>query len=118
MPNVTRLIICSHETILSGHICGTAHKIIHHEIIISMGQNEFEINRLPGVLRAKSRFFIRNCDTESKNRIAQNAVRSVIMQLLHFYHEYDDENMTEGKDRGGKAIRDRNRSLIAHVNLG
>jgi len=28
------------------------------------------------------------------------------MQLLHFYHEYDDENMTEGKDRGKSAIRD------------
>jgi len=28
------------------------------------------------------------------------------MQLLHFYHEYDDENMTVGKDRGENAIRD------------
>jgi hypothetical protein len=60
-----------------------------------MGQNEFEINRLPGVLRAKKPFFIRNCDTESKNGIAQNAADPVIAQLLHFYHEYDDENMTE-----------------------
>ncbi|TZG25396.1 hypothetical protein FYF90_09235 [Enterobacter sp. RVSM5a] len=35
-------------------------------IIISVGQNEFEVNRLHGVLRAKKvRFFIRKCDTQS-----------------------------------------------------
>jgi hypothetical protein len=42
-------------------------KLFASEIIISMGQNEFEINRLPGVLREKKPFFIRKCDTESKN---------------------------------------------------
>ena len=43
-------------------------KLFTIEIIIPMGQNEFEINRLPGVLRVKKTvFFIRNCDTESKN---------------------------------------------------
>ncbi|MEY8865424.1 hypothetical protein AB9K28_11920 [Enterobacter asburiae] len=42
-------------------------KLFAIEIIISMGQNEFEINRLPGVMRVKKPFFIRKCDTESKN---------------------------------------------------
>ncbi|MDU5514184.1 MAG: hypothetical protein E6089_08845, partial [Enterobacter sp.] len=33
-------------------------KLFASEIIISMGQNEFEINRLPGVLREKKAFFL------------------------------------------------------------
>ncbi|AMX09015.1 hypothetical protein A0R60_4814 [Enterobacter asburiae] len=33
-------------------------KLFAIEIIISMGQNEFEINRLPGVMRVKKAFFL------------------------------------------------------------
>jgi len=42
---------------------------------------------------------IRNC-------LKCGQIRGFIAQLLHFYHECDDKNMTRGKDRGGKAIGD------------
>ncbi len=88
-------------------------------IIISVGQNEFEVNRLHGVLRAKSPIFIRKCDTQSYSAelLKMPPFIQIIPAIASFYHELYDRMMTALNDARKKRLRDRKRSLMNGVNL-